>query len=130
MKAKLSYLVGLSLLLMQGRLFAEDAQLPPPDDSLWQMFIMIAIALLFFYFILWRPEQQRRKAMEEQRNGLQKGDRVAAMGIIGTIVRIGEQTAILKMYDGSKIEVYKATITDVLPNVDENGKKIETTPEE
>jgi preprotein translocase subunit YajC len=86
---------------------------------------MIGIAFLFFYVILWRPEQKRRKALEDQRSALKKGDRVAAMGIIGTVLRIGEQTVILKMYDGTKLEFYKAAITDILPELDEGSKKVE-----
>lgn len=78
-----------------------------------QTLIMIGIALVFFYFILWRPEQKRRKASEQMRNSLKKGDRVTAMGIIGKVDKIQESTVILKMVDGTKIEVLKAAITDV-----------------
>lgn len=125
MKTKF-YLLFTTLLVLKGNLFAEgEENLPPSDQSFWQTLVMIGIAFLFFYIILWRPEQKRRKALEEQRNGLKKGDRVAAMGIIGTVLRVGDQTVILKMYDGAKIEFYKAAITDILPQDEENGKKIE-----
>ena len=103
-------------IVMSATLFAaDDEAMPPREQGIWQTVIMIAIALMFFYFILWRPEQKRRKAAEIQRNALKKGDRVTAMGIIGTILRVQEQTVILKMYDGSKIEVLKGAITDVIP---------------
>jgi preprotein translocase subunit YajC len=119
------FLTTLSLVL-SGRLFAEGQEsVPPPDQSFWQTLVMIGIAFLFFYVILWRPEQKRRKALEEQRSALKKGDRVAAMGIIGTVVRVGDQTVILKMYDGAKLEFYKAAITDILPETDESNKKEE-----
>ncbi len=84
-----------------------------------QTLVMIAIAILFFYFILWRPEQKRRKQMEQQRSALKKGDQVTAMGIIGTVVKIQENTVILKLYDGAKIEMLKAAITDVKPSTAE-----------
>lgn len=114
------------MLLSANHLFAEgEESMMPPDQSLWQTFMMIAIAFLFFYVILWRPEQKRRKALEEQRGGLKKGDKVAAMGIIGTVVKVGEQTVILKMYDGAKIEFYKAAITEVLASEGESAKKEE-----
>ncbi len=101
----------------------EEISAPPPDQSFLQTLVMIAIAFMFFYVILWRPEQKRRKALEDQRNAMKKGDRVVAMGIIGTIVRVGEQRVILKMYDGSKIECYKAAITEILPEAEEDSKK-------
>ncbi len=125
MKAKGCLLLSALFLTLQSGLFAQTDSAPPPDQSFWQTLVMIGIAFLFFYVILWRPEQKRRKELEGQRNALKKGDRVAAMGIIGTVVRVGEQTVILKMYDGAKLEFYKAAITDILPESEEAGKKTE-----
>ncbi len=117
-------LSSLLLLVLQSSLIAEDAP-PVRDQGIWQTVIMIAIFLGFFYFILFRPEQKRRKAAEEQRSKLKKGDRVTAMGIIGTIIRVQEQTVIVKMYDGSKIEVLKGAITDVISGSEEDANKAE-----
>jgi len=126
MKKFISILVGLQALLWSATAFAqENPDVGPKDQGMTQTFIMIAIALLFFYLILWRPEQKRRKTMEDQRNALKKGDRVTAMGIIGTIVRVDEHTVILKMYDGSKIEMLKAAISDVVSGSEEDAKKAE-----
>lgn len=113
------------LWMQQNFLFADGEELPPPEQSMWQTMIMITIAFVFFYFLLMRPEQKRRKAMEEQRSALKKGDKVTAVGIIGTVLRIEDQTVILKMYDGSKIEVLKGAITDVISGSDEDVKKAE-----
>lgn len=96
--------------------WALEEDLPPPpvrEQGFMQTMVMITIALVFFYFILWRPEQKRRKILDEQRNNLQKGVRVTAMGIVGIVSRVQEETVILKMVDGAKIEVLKAAITDV-----------------
>jgi preprotein translocase subunit YajC len=125
MKKLIYSFIGLQTLAMTHGLFAQDGDAPPRDQGLWQTLIMIAIALLFFYFILWRPEQKRRKAMEAQRNSLKKGDKVTAMGIIGTVIRIQENTVILKMYDGSKIEFLKGAIADIIPGSEEDAKKAE-----
>lgn len=114
------FLLSAPLLAAEG-----DDAMPPRDQGMMQTFIMVAVAMLFFYFILWRPEQKRRKELEAQRDSLKKGDKVTAMGIIGTILRIQEQTVILKMYDGSKIEVLKGAITDVIPGTEEDEKKAE-----
>lgn len=81
--------------------------------SIWQTVMMLVIAVVFFYFILWRPQHKRQKAMQKKRSAMQKGDEVTAMGIIGTIDTIKEQTVILKMIDGSKIEMLKAAINEV-----------------
>ncbi|MEI8366484.1 MAG: preprotein translocase subunit YajC [Parachlamydiaceae bacterium] len=119
-------LICLQTVIVSSPIFADDGEaVAPREQGLWQTLIMIGIALVFFYFILWRPEQKRRKALEEQRSTLKKGDRVTAMGIIGTVLRIQEQTVILKMYDGAKIEVLKGAITDVIPGTEEDVKKAE-----
>ena len=98
--------------------FAQDAA-PSNSGGMFQTVIMIALAMVFFYFILWRPEQKRRKSSEQMRSSLKKGDRVTAMGIIGTISKLNEQTVILRMVEGAKIEVLKAAITDVQPAADD-----------
>ncbi|MEC7838889.1 MAG: preprotein translocase subunit YajC [Chlamydiota bacterium] len=90
-----------------------DAEGMPPQQGMVQTLVMIGIAVLFFYIILWRPEQKRRKALEEQRSSLKKGDRITAMGIIGTVDTIKEHSIILKNVDGSKIEILAAAISDV-----------------
>jgi len=102
-------------LFLTASLFAEEAAPQGRQQSMWQTLMMIGIALLFFYLILWRPEQKRRKKMNQLRSGMGKGDRVTAMGIIGTVVRIDEATVILKMVDGAKIEVLKNAISEVQP---------------
>lgn len=101
-------------LFFTGTLCAEGAPPQPPsrDQGFVQTMLMIGIALAFFYFILWRPEQQRRKEMDNARGSLKKGDRVTAMGIIGTVSRVQEHTVVLRMIDGAKIEMLKSAITD------------------
>lgn len=130
MKNKYDAVLILFSLMVTGGLWAQEEGAPPPDQTFWQTMVMIGIAFAFGYFILWRPEQKRRKALEEQRGAVKKGDRVAAMGIIGTVARVGEQTVILKMYDGAKLEFYKAAITDILPASEEGAKKVESIEEE
>ena len=63
--------------------------------------------------------------MEAQRNSLKPGDKVTAMGIIGTLAKVQENTVILKMVDGAKIEVLKAAITDVQSSTTETTTTIE-----
>jgi preprotein translocase subunit YajC len=120
---KCMYLM-LSMLALNATAFAENGPaVPPRAQGMWQTVIMIGIALLFFYFILWRPEQKRRKALEDQRSSIKKGDRVVAMGIIGTVQRVQDQTVILRMVDGAKIEVLKGAVTEVGDNIPETTEE-------
>ncbi len=111
-------LATLPLLAEEGGEAAASKQ-----GGLIQTVIMIAVAVVFFYFILWRPEQKRRKQMETIRNTLKKGDRVTAMGIIGTVHKIQDTTVVIALYDGAKMEVMKAAITDVQAASDEKAEK-------
>lgn len=119
MKNWLFSLFGFTALL-STQAFADDAPAAATgrEGNMWQTLIMIGVALVFFYFILWRPEQKRRKSMENLRSSMKKGDKVTAMGIVGTIAKVSTETntVILKMYDGSEIEVLKAAISEVKPS--------------
>lgn len=100
------------LLVQMTQLAAEPTQAVSVDQGFTQTLVMVGIALGFFYFILWRPEQKRRKALEAQRSGMKKGDRVNCMGIIGTISKIKDDTVIIRTAD-SEIEFLKAGISEV-----------------
>ncbi len=117
------------LVLATGSLLADEAAAPAAGGNMYQTLMLLGFGVVFFYFLLWRPEQKRRKALEKQRSGLKKGDRVTAMGIIGSVVRIQDNTVILKMVDGSKIEVLKMAVSDVQPGTDEvtEVQAVETT---
>ena len=114
-------------LLSTASLFAQNGA-EGRQGNLMQTIIMLAIAALFFYFILFRPERKRRKALQNQRESMKKGDRVTAMGIIGTVDKIQDKTVILKMVDGAKIEVLKMAISEVQPAADVVVEKKEEAP--
>ena len=47
----------------------------------------------------------------------------SAMGIIGTVAKIQDDTVVVRMYDGTKLEFLKAAITDVTPGSDESANE-------
>ncbi len=108
----------LPFVLVSAGLFADEAA-AAPQNNFMQTLMLLGFGVLFFYFLLWRPEQKRRKAAEQQRSSMKKGDRVTAMGIIGTVVRVQDKSVILKMVDGSKIEVLTMAVSDVQPGTEE-----------
>ena len=85
----------------------------PKQGNMMQTILMVVVMLGFFYLILIRPEQKRRKKMEALRGAMKKGDKVTAMGIVGTVEDVKEKTVILNMHDGSKLEFLKQSITEV-----------------
>lgn len=125
MKKTASFFTALAL-ASSTALFADGAAAPAAGNNMMQTGIMLLVAILFFYFILWRPEQKRRKTMEKQRSSLKKGDTVTAMGIVGTVASINEQTIVLKMVEGAKIEMLKSAITEVKSATEEQAQKTES----
>ncbi len=123
MNKSLSFLACGAFLMGALPLFADGEAAPSGGGSMTQTLIMIAVALVFFYFILWRPEQKRRKQMEQVRSSMKKGDRITAMGIIANVVKVQDTTVIVSLYDGAKMEILKAAITDVQAATDEKAEK-------
>lgn len=106
----------MALLLMAAPLAAQEGiieVIQAPETNFLQSIVLLVVMVLFLYFIVWRPEKRRRAALEAQRSSMQVGDRVVAIGIVGTVDSIADRTVVLKMVDGSKIEVLKAAITEV-----------------
>jgi len=116
---KKSLLAALALIATSTPAFAEGGAAPSGGGNLMQTVVMIGVAIVFFYFILWRPEQKRRKQMENVRSSLKKGDRITAMGILGTVIKVQDKTVIVSLCEGAKMEILKAAITDVQPAVAE-----------
>ncbi len=126
MKKTLSCLLGSGFLMSSLPLFATGeaaASTSGGSGSLIQTVIMIAVALVFFYFILWRPEQKRRKQMEQVRSSLKKGDRITAMGIVGTVLKVQDTTVLVALNEG-KMEILKGAITDVQAATEEKTEKV------
>jgi preprotein translocase subunit YajC len=103
---------------MNSILLAQESMLNSQGGGLVQTMIMIGIAIVSFYFILYRPQQKQRAQADALRESLKKGDKVTAMAIVGTVDKINKDTVVLKMIDGSKIEMLKAAITDVQSSTD------------
>ena len=112
MKKNIFTLTALSSIGLSANVFA-DGMASGTEGGMSHTMIILGMALVFFYFILWRPEQKRRKQAESQRNSMKVGDKITAMGIIGTLDKIQDNTIILKMVDGAKVEMLKNCITDV-----------------
>ncbi|MDD5093817.1 MAG: preprotein translocase subunit YajC [Dehalococcoidia bacterium] len=77
------------------------------------MFAIVILVAMFaiFYFLLIRPQQKRQKEHVALIASLQKGDKViAAGGVYGQIESVSEEDVILKVEDGGKLRVLKASV--------------------
>ena len=87
-----------------------DAAAPSPILQ----FLPLVFLFVIFYFMLIRPQQQKQKSHEDLISKLEKNDEVITVGgVHATVVSVGEKTATLRIADNVKIEIEKASITQV-----------------
>ena len=92
-----------------------DGGAPAQDGGLMQFLPLVAL-LAVFYFLILRPQQKRVKEQKAMIEALQKGDEVAtAGGILGKVIKVGEDSAAIEIADNVVIQVQKAAIQNVLP---------------
>ena len=92
---------------------------------------ILYIVLLFglLYFLMIRPQQQRQKKHMQMLRSIKVNDRiVTAGGVFGNVVKVKEETLMLRIADGVRIEVLKSAIGEVreaAPEVRETGSEEE-----
>lgn len=88
----------------------------PAGGGIIEMVIMLALIVGIFYFLLIRPQQKRMKQHKEMVENLRRGDRVVtAGGIIGSVVKAGdEEEIVVEIADNVRVQVQKSTIQNVL----------------
>ena len=96
--------------------------------QLIQSVILMVLVMVIFYFMLIRPQNKKEKEQKKMRENLQIGDEVTTIGgIVGIIVRKGEDTVVIETGgDRSKIRVKIWAISENLTqhdDVEELGKK-------
>ncbi|MEW6171622.1 MAG: preprotein translocase subunit YajC [Bacillota bacterium] len=70
---------------------------------------------VLLYFMLIRPQQQRQKKHMEMLRTLKSDDQViTAGGIYGTVVKIKDDSVILRIADNVRIEIMKQAISQVI----------------
>ena len=95
---------------------------PPPPAGLPSLFagplLPIILMVVVVYFMMLRPQQQQRNRHAELLKNLKSGDRVAtASGIVGVVITVKDRTVSLRSAD-AKLEVTKASVTDILTGGD------------
>lgn len=93
--------------------------------------IYIVILVVAFYLLIIRPQQVRTKQMRDLVAALSTGDRViTAGGIHGTVVKVLEDTVVLRMYDTSEIEFEKLSIGRIVTDIPPLPEDVSASAEE
>jgi preprotein translocase subunit YajC len=85
-----------------------------PQDTLMGM-LPIILMFVIMYFILIRPQMKKAKETKTMLEGLQKGDEVVAVGILGKISKISDNYVSLDIAPNVTIQVQKGAVTTLLP---------------
>lgn len=79
-------------------------------------FLPLIIIVVVFYFLLIRPQQKKQKEHQEMISTLELGNEVVtAGGLLGKIVKIGDQYLQLEISEGVKVKVQRTTIGSLMP---------------
>ncbi len=81
------------------------------------MFGMLLPFLLMFaviWFLIIRPQQKRQKTHQKMVQEVKKGDRVVTNGgIHGTVKEVRENTLLVKIAEGTHVELTRTAVSDV-----------------
>ncbi len=95
--------------------FTPFLQTAAGSGSLLMSVLPFGLIILIFYFFIIRPQNKKQKETEKMIAALKKGDKVVTIGgIHGVISSTKEQTVIVKVDDGAKIEFSRSAISSVI----------------
>ena len=99
---------------MIGTAYAQAAGAAQGGDTLMGM-LPIILMFVVLYFLMIRPQMKKAKEVKTMLEGLQKGDEVVAVGILGRIEKISDNYLTLEIAPDVTIQVQKQAVTQLLP---------------
>jgi preprotein translocase subunit YajC len=99
---------------MIGTAYAQAAGAAQGGDTLMGM-LPIILMFVVLYFLMIRPQMKKAKEVKTMLEGLQKGDEVVAVGILGRIEKISDNYLTLEIAPNVTIQVQKQAVTQLLP---------------
>ncbi len=87
-----------------------------PQGGGLQLVFMVALFFGIMYFMIIRPQSKKAKEHTALLDALSKGDEVVTNGgILGKIVKLGDNFVELKISDSSNIKIQRHAIASVMP---------------
>jgi len=101
---------------------SSPVQASDPGSSIYLPTIMFVALFVGMYFLVIRPQRKEEKQKKEMLSTLQKGDTVVTVsGIIGTVATIKDETVILKVGDGTRMEFLRSAVGEKRKASTESG---------
>jgi preprotein translocase subunit YajC len=97
--------------------YAQAATTAAQPQGMEQYMGMLPIVLMFviMYFIMIRPQMKKAKEHKAMLEGLQKGDEVVAVGMLGKVAKINDNYVGLEIAPNVTIQVQRGAVTQLLP---------------
>ncbi len=77
--------------------------------------VMFGLVFLIFYFLIIRPQNKRQKETKKMLADLKKGDKIQTIGgIRASIFSVKEDTVIVEIHDGTKMEFVRSAIANII----------------
>ncbi len=87
-----------------------------PQGGGLQLVFMIALFFGIMYFMIIRPQAKKAKEHTTMLDALSKGDEIVTNGgILGKVVKLGDNFVELKISDSSNIKIQRHAITSIMP---------------
>ena len=85
------------------------------SEGLLSMILPFALIFVIFYFFIIRPQNKKQKETKKMIDALKKGDKIVTIGgIYGVVSSTKENTIIVKVDDGAKIEFSRSAVSSVI----------------
>ncbi len=87
---------------------------PSATGSMLTTIIPFGAVILIFYFLIIRPQNKQRKETERMLSALKKSDKIVTIGgIHGVVLAVKESSVIVKIDEGTKIEINRSAVASV-----------------
>jgi len=109
------YSFVIPLLMGMGGQSAADGAAGAAGGGLnFMSFLPFILIIGIFYFLIIRPQNKKQKETQKMLAALKRGDKIISIGgIHGTIQTVKEQTVIVKLDEGVKVEFSRSAISSV-----------------
>lgn len=116
---KIAFINGLSQVLAQAE---GQAQPSGPGPAMMQ-FVFLGLMFAAMYFLLIAPQRKKQKEHEKMLAALGVGDEVVTSGgIFGVITNVKEDRFVVRVSEGTKIEIGKGFVQSVVKKATEEKK--------
>ncbi len=96
----------------------------PPAAPAWMSFLPMILLFAAMYFLMIAPQRKKQKAHEKMLKELGSGDEIVTTGgIYGVITNVKDDRFIVRIAEGTKIEIGKAFVQTVVKKTGTEEKK-------